>query len=232
MDRQLVDVDRRLQFGLCVSLLASQQRLDAGRQHPRTERLGDVIVGAAVQPRHHVALFPLGRQHDDRNVAGLGIALEPAADLEAVHRGQHPVEHDQVGRLFPRGFERFLAGAHALHAVTVLGELVTHQFQQILLVVNHEDLVTGHRFVLFCVRGKSLHGSTAPCRSREPLGFRESPLLAPLSACCYESSISTSSAVRLETMLSSARTIDSASSRLRSCSATIFSSTVSRAISR
>ena len=48
----------------------------------------------------------------------------------------------------------------------------------------------------------------------------------------YESSISTSSAVRLETMLSSARTIDSASSRLRSWSATIFSSTVSRAISR
>ena len=129
----------RLQFGL----LASQDGLDPGGEYPRAERLGDVVVGPPLEPCHHVALLALGGEHDDRDVAGLGVALEPTADLEPVDHRQHQVEHDQVGRLAANHFERLVAGGHAADAVALLGEVVADEFEKILLVVHHKHMVAG-----------------------------------------------------------------------------------------
>jgi hypothetical protein len=120
-------------------LAAPQERADAGREHAGTEGLGDVVVGPALEAGDHVGLLALGREHHHGHVAGLGLALEPPADLQAVHRRQHEVENDQIRRLTTGGLERLLAAAHAVDAVALLREVVAHELEQILLVVDDED---------------------------------------------------------------------------------------------
>src|SRR5450755_2001836 len=55
-------------------------RLDAHRQLPGGERLGDVIVGADSEAEHAVEFLVTGGQHDDVGVAELP---HPAAHLDA-----------------------------------------------------------------------------------------------------------------------------------------------------
>jgi hypothetical protein len=38
-------------------------------------------------------------EHDDRELAGLAVALERAGELKPAHVGQHPVDENQVGAL-------------------------------------------------------------------------------------------------------------------------------------
>ena len=99
---------------------AAQHGVDAREQLARRERLGDVVVGAAFEARDLVALFGARRQHDDRQLARLAIALERARELEAARVGQHPVDQQQVGKLVGdlgapatgiRGFADFETGA-------------------------------------------------------------------------------------------------------------------------
>ena len=72
----------------------AQHGADAGDQLARGERLGDVVVGADLEPDHLVDLAVLGGQHDDRH---LRLGPHRAADLGAGQAGQHQVEQDQVG---------------------------------------------------------------------------------------------------------------------------------------
>ncbi len=50
----------------------AHHRAQPGDELARAERLGDVIVGAAVEAAHLVGLFAARGQHDDRQGAGLG----------------------------------------------------------------------------------------------------------------------------------------------------------------
>jgi hypothetical protein len=64
------------------------------RQHlTNRERLGDVVVGAKLEPDDLVNLGVLGRDHDDRHAAALA---KCATEIEAAHPRQHQVEEDQV----------------------------------------------------------------------------------------------------------------------------------------
>jgi hypothetical protein len=69
------------------------------------------------------------------------------SSLLAVDGGQHQVEHDQVGRNLPRRLEGLLATGDARHAVAVLRQVVPHQLQQVLLVIDDENMLRGGRFV-------------------------------------------------------------------------------------
>ena len=77
---------------------APQDRVDAGDQLARRERLDDVVVGAAPQPGELVLLLALRGQQDHRRRAALALA-QVAQDLEAVEPRQHQVEDDEVGAL-------------------------------------------------------------------------------------------------------------------------------------
>src|SRR6266404_3163461 len=61
------------------------------------ERLDDVVVGAAVETAHAVALFAARRQHDDGYRARGGSATDLPAHLDAGDERQHPVKQDDVG---------------------------------------------------------------------------------------------------------------------------------------
>ena len=50
-----------------LRLRAAQHRLDAGHQLARAEGLGNVVVGAQLEPDHAVGLLVARGQHDDRH---------------------------------------------------------------------------------------------------------------------------------------------------------------------
>ena len=58
------------------------------------ERFDQVIVGAVVECQHSIRESIFGGQHEDRCVAA---SPYPSANFQAIHAGQHPVEHDHVG---------------------------------------------------------------------------------------------------------------------------------------
>ena len=79
---------------------------DARQDFFGLDRLGDVVHGAELEARHLVGHFAARRQEDDGGVAGFGLRLEPAADLEPVDPRHHDVEQHQVGRGALRDLER------------------------------------------------------------------------------------------------------------------------------
>jgi len=68
-------------------------------------RLADKIIGTAIDSALDVAELVQGGNHDDGDVAGVGVVLEPPADLESAHLGHHHVEQDQVGLAFGHHIE-------------------------------------------------------------------------------------------------------------------------------
>ncbi len=75
---------------------AAQHRLDAREQLARRKRLGDVVVGAALETAHFVLLLGARGQHDDRDLLGVLGALQGAGELQAAHVRQHPIDQHQV----------------------------------------------------------------------------------------------------------------------------------------
>ena len=71
----------------------AQHGADARQQLVGTERLGQVVVRAGVQPGDPVGLGGAGGEHDDRDLA---LPPQQAEQLEAVQTGHHDVEQDQV----------------------------------------------------------------------------------------------------------------------------------------
>ena len=86
---------------------APQQRPQPGGQHDVGERLGQVVVGAQVEPVRLVVLAVLGRQDEDRDPVLLG--PQPLAHLVAGQPGQHQVEDDRVVGALPGEMEPVVA---------------------------------------------------------------------------------------------------------------------------
>ena len=70
---------------------------DARRQLARAERLGDVVVGAELEPRDPLGLLAARRQHDDRDRRRRRIGAQRLADEQPVHARQHQIEDDRSG---------------------------------------------------------------------------------------------------------------------------------------
>ena len=66
---------------------------DARRQLAPAERLGDVVVGAELEPEDAIELVAASSQHDDRDVAALA---QLAAHVAAVDVRESEIEEDEV----------------------------------------------------------------------------------------------------------------------------------------
>ena len=71
--------------------------------------------------------------------AGVVAGAQPAADFEARDAGQHPVEDDEVGRVFGEPQFRLVAALDAFDDVALGLEIVGEQHRKIRLVLDHED---------------------------------------------------------------------------------------------
>ena len=76
-----------------VELAAAQLGADPAEQLADRERLGDVVVGADLEPDDLVDLLVLGGQQDDRHRAA---GADVAADVEPGAARHHDVEDQQV----------------------------------------------------------------------------------------------------------------------------------------
>jgi len=147
----------------------AQDRADAAAQLGRSERLGDVVVGAGLEAEDRVRLGVQRREHDDRDdVAPLAqratdvVAVRPAAERDVE---QHDVEARRrraVDRRAPVGDRR--------DPVPLALEQTPDLLAQLGLVVGHEDVErVGHsaapyRPAPFPTRPQ--HGARGPQRKR------------------------------------------------------------------
>ena len=90
---------------------APQHRADAAAQLGQTERLGDVVVGARLEPQHRVGLGVERGEHDDRH--HVAAAAQRAADLVAVGAGaERDVEQHDVEAVGAGAVDRGAAVGH------------------------------------------------------------------------------------------------------------------------
>ena len=122
--------------------MPAEERLHARHQLRRPERLDDVVVGADVQPQHHVRLLPFGGEHEDRHVET--VSAHCLADLVAVDRGQHHIEQNQIRLVLQSRVEAGLpVGGHGyLEPMTRKG--IGQPAHDGRLVLDQQDARTGH----------------------------------------------------------------------------------------
>ena len=120
-----------------VAVRAAQERLDPAHELAQAERLGQVVVGAELEPDDLVDLVVAGGQHEDRHL-GAG-RPQPAQDLEAVHPGQAHVEDDEVRRLARRDLEALFTRSGDGDLVALLLEGVLDPASDRVLVFDDED---------------------------------------------------------------------------------------------
>ena len=132
----------------------------ARRQLARREGLGDVVVGAELEPDDPVGLFAARRQHDHGQVAA---RPDPPAQRQPVGAGQHHVEDDEVGWAafdqLPRGVAVARLDRVKAVALEVAGDNVAHDR----LVVD--DQHRRHRIIVAVRHARSTSGGArAPSR--------------------------------------------------------------------
>ena len=118
---------------------AAQHVAHARQQLLEAERLGDVVVAAGRQPADLVLGRVARGQEDDRRARALG--AEPAGDLEALHVGEHHVQHDQVGTEGGDRGQRFGAGARGLHGEALEAQGHRDDVDDVGLVVDDQHAV-------------------------------------------------------------------------------------------
>ena len=152
----------------------AERGAQAREQLVHAERLRDVVVGAAVERHHLVALPRASRQHDDRRAAPAAQALD---HVVAVHVRQAEVQDHHVGRMARRRRERRGAVGHGGHLVVARAQVDRQRLADRALVVHHQDV--GH-----CASGqpkphrqaaavRAVRDQDAVHRLREPARDRE-----------------------------------------------------------
>ena len=117
---------------------AAQHGADAAAQLGEAERLGDVVVGAGLEPLDGVGLAVERGQHDDRH--DVAARAQRAADVVAVRaRPERDVEQDDVEVLAAGELDRGVAVGDGLDAVALAREGVRQRVAQRALVVDDED---------------------------------------------------------------------------------------------
>src|SRR5690606_31106787 len=111
-------------------------RLDPGQEFAHREGLGQVVVGADLQPDDTVHLVVARGEHQDRHGTG---ASDVSADIEAVDGGEHDVEDDQVGRVGGRLGDGGLAVGDGAYLVTRLLEVVRDRRANTRFILDDED---------------------------------------------------------------------------------------------
>ncbi len=149
---------------------APQQRPHPRRELAGAERLGDVVVGAELQPPHEILLGVPGGQHDDRHV---GLGAQPPAHVLAGHAGKAEVEDDEIRPAARGGGERLFAARRPVHRVALSLEVALHDFGDAGLVFDDEDAGgSGHESIIPAVPGPGSLGSRPSCRARPGLVVR------------------------------------------------------------
>jgi hypothetical protein len=116
---------------------APEHGADPGEQLFETERLGDVVVAAGGEPAELILGRITGGQEDDRRAGALG--AEATRDLEALHVGQHDVEHDQVRTVPLGGLHGLGARGRGDHVEARVPQAGRQQLQDVRLILDNKQ---------------------------------------------------------------------------------------------
>ena len=111
---------------------------DAHQQLARTERLHQIVVGAAIQPFDARFFAGARREQNDGSGAQLRIRAQLADEPEPVQARHHHVGDDQIGAQLTRRLERGLTVRDGVHVV-VLGKQPSRVLAQIGVVVREQN---------------------------------------------------------------------------------------------
>ena len=150
-------------------------RSELGFEHDKVDRLGQVVVGAGIQPLDQIFVTVQCRQENDRCPSVDFHGLDAAGCFEAIHDRHHDVEQDQIRHFLRKTTHRFLA---------VLGDddLVTELFEEHLQDVKIGAVVVyrKHLHRVLCHRHDSIMSSFEAkrgSRGKSPRGNRMIPYL-------------------------------------------------------
>ena len=117
---------------------ASQHRADARQQLARIEGFRNVIIGAQLQADDPIGLLAHRGQHHDGH---LGLAAQPAREVEATLARQHQVEDHEMVVAVGEGAAGFPGVAHRGHPhVVLLLQEAGEQIADLAVVVDHQDV--------------------------------------------------------------------------------------------
>jgi hypothetical protein len=115
--------------------------LHARHQLQHRERLGQVVVGAQLQPEDAVHFARPRADDDDRRVARHGAGA--AADLEAVDAGQHQVEHQRVPAAALQFAQAGMAVGGMLHGIALVAQVHAQKFGDVGVVLDDQHAFGG-----------------------------------------------------------------------------------------
>ncbi len=91
-----------------------------------------------VQAAHRVLVLGTRGDHDHRQVARGRAPAYLAANLDAGHHRQHPVQQDQIGRRFRNASQRFLAVGGFIDPESLFFEVVAQHGCQGCFILDHQ----------------------------------------------------------------------------------------------
>ena len=112
--------------------------MDAGQQLLDLEGLDDVVIRAHLQAGDLVLDLALGGEHDDGHFHGLA---QLAADLPAVHDGQHDIEQHEVGLDLPGHLDGLAAVGRVRDLEPVLLQVQAQQLCDVAIVLHDEHFL-------------------------------------------------------------------------------------------
>ena len=170
------------------SLGTPRQCLDASHQFRHVEGLDEIVVGTGVKARELVLEPVPGRQHDDRR-GDAGILAQPFADLEAVHAGQHDVEHHHVVGFGDGEMHRHQAVGRIVHVVAASFEIGAGGLGEFGVVLREQDVeAPAHRRSSPAMAAERSRASFSAQR-RSSQGLAPSLAMAPAGVACTTTSI-------------------------------------------
>jgi hypothetical protein len=126
---------RDLQKALGISVHATSNNAQSGREHFEREWLGEIVIGAYIQASHNIWHRIAGSQHED-GYSNPGNAETPG-DIYAIHPGQHDVQQDRIKWQVGRFVESLDTVQGDIHGMTQTDQTTAEKLGHFDIVLNH-----------------------------------------------------------------------------------------------
>jgi hypothetical protein len=116
---------------------AAGERVHPGYQLVEIERLGEVVVGAGVEPAHDIRSGIAPGEHEDRGLHALPPQLR--SQLEPVTLGKLDIEQDQIVRVEVAQIGALVSVGRDVHRVAFLLESLLQEPSRLGIVFHDQD---------------------------------------------------------------------------------------------
>jgi hypothetical protein len=157
-----------------------EPELHPREEHPRGERLDDVVVGAERERALEHLVVLVGGGHDDGQLAGGVLGPHPGEDFQAIQSRHLDVEQHQVGVAIGDALDRLPTVARLADPVALMLEPPREEHACLRIVIDHQDVLAlahGRRSAPLAVEPRGLKVLLRSCRAHtKAIGCRSRAL--------------------------------------------------------